>query len=142
MCIRDRKGTLPKLRFGQLYRFRARIGDLAGNSLRVDDPTLGKPEQASNAVGYWRFEPIDPPVVVHRTRVSEGESLERMVIRSNHDASAKDYLETQPFKDAIALPPSQDFGYGAVNERHLVPPKSSQQQCETHGLSLIHISSC
>ncbi len=132
--FKTQKGTLPRLRFGQLYRFRARIVDLAGNSLTVDDPTLGKLEQASNAVGYWRFEPIDPPVIVHRTRVSEGESLERMVIRSNHDVSAKAYLDTQPFKDAIALPPSQDFGYGAVNERHLVPPKSSQQQCETHGL--------
>lgn len=132
--FKTQKSTLPRLRFGQLYRFRARIVDLAGNSLALDDPTLGKLEQASNAVGYWRFEPIDPPVIVHRTRVSEGESLERMVIRSNHDASAKAYLATQPFKDAIALPPSQDFGYGAVNERHLVPPKSSQQQCETHGL--------
>ena len=132
--FKTQKGTLPRLRFGQLYRFRARIVDLAGNSLALDDPTLGKLEQASNAVGYWRFEPIDPPVVVHRTRVSEGESLERMVIRSNYDVSAKDYLTTQPFKEAIALPSSQDFGYGAVNERHLVPPKSSQQQCETHGL--------
>jgi len=128
------KGTLPRLRFGQFYRFRARIVDLAGNSLSLDDPTLGKLEQASEAVGYWRFEPIDPPVVVHRTRVSEGESLERMVIRSNYNASAADYLKTDVFKAAIALPPSQDFAYGAVNERHLVPPKSSQQQCETHGL--------
>lgn len=129
-----RKGTLPRLRFGQLYRFRARIVDLAGNSLSLDDSTLDKLEQASEAVGYWRFEPIDPPVMVHRTRVSEGESLERMVIRSNYNASAESYLKTEVFKAAIALPASQDFAYGAVNERHVVPPKSSQQQCETHGL--------
>jgi len=132
--FKAQKGTLPRLRFGQLYRFRARIVDLAGNSLAVDDPTLGKLEQASDAVGYWRFEPIDPPVIVHRTRVSEGESLERMVIRSNYDCGPKDYLKTEPFKSATALPASQDFAYGDVNERHLVPPKSSQQQCETHGL--------
>ncbi len=128
------KGTLPRLRFGQLYRFRARIVDLAGNSLAVDDSTLGKLEQASEAVGYWRFEPIDPPTVVHRARVSEGESLERMVIRSNYDVSAKDYLATEPFNTAAGLPSSKDFAYGAVNERHFVPPKSSQLQCETHGL--------
>lgn len=132
--FKAQKGTLPRLRFGQLYRFRARIVDLAGNSLAVDDPTLGKLEQASDAVGYWRFEPIDPPVVVHRTRVSEGESLERMVIRSNYDVSAGEYLKTEPFKGATGLPVSQDFAYGEINERHLVPPKSSQQQCETHGL--------
>lgn len=132
--FKAQKGTLPRLRFGQLYRFRGRIVDLAGNSLSVDDPTLGKLEQASDAVGYWRFEPIDPPVIVHRTRVSEGESLERVVIRSNHDCGAKAYLETEPFKSAAALPASQDFAYREVNERHFVPPKSSQQQCETHGL--------
>ena len=132
--FKAQKGTLPRLRFGQLYRFRARIVDLAGNSLAVDDPTLDKLEQASDAVGYWRFEPIDPPVMVHRARVSEGESLERLVIRSNFDCTAKQYLKTEPFQSATALPASQDFAYGEVNERHLVPPKSSQQQCETHGL--------
>jgi hypothetical protein len=132
--FKTRKGTLPRLRFGQLYRFRARIVDLAGNSLEVDDKTLGELEQASNAVGYWRFEPIDPPITVHRTRVSEGESLERMVIRSNYDASPEQYLETEVFTKAIALPDSADFAYGKVNERHFVPPKSSQLQCETHGM--------
>lgn len=132
--FKARKGTLPRLRYGQLYRFRARVVDVAGNSLAHDDPTLGKLEQASDAVGYWRFEPVDPPVAVHRARVSEGESLERMVIRSNFDASAGSYLATEPIASAIAAPASQDFEYGAVNERHFVPPKASQQQCETHGL--------
>ena len=31
-------GSLPRLRFGSRYRFRARAVDLAGNSLGVDDP--------------------------------------------------------------------------------------------------------
>jgi len=147
-------GSLPRLRYGRSYRFRARVVDLAGNSLAVDDPLLDN-TCASDSVGYWRFEPIDPPVIVHRTRVSEGESLERMVIRSNYNVSSKDYsgwlrgesslpissfslhrtpgspaiLEEVPFPDI-----SSDFYYGAVNERHFVPPKSSQQQCEMHGL--------
>jgi len=130
------KGSLPRLRFGHLYRIRARIVDLAGNSLAVDDPAN---EGASKAVGYYRFEPIDPPVLVHRTRVSEGESLERMVIRSNYDVSAERYLNTtEPFKKIIEKtndnPDAYDFHYGKENERHFVPPKSSQQQCETHGL--------
>ena len=129
-----RKGSLPRLRFGHLYRIRARVVDVAGNSLDKDDPSLDELTGASDVVGYWRFEPIDPPVVVHRTRVSEGESLERMVIRSNYDVSAAEYLDDEPFKIAIQLPDSQDFSYSPVNERHFVPPKSSQQQCETHGL--------
>lgn len=120
------QGSLPVLRYGHLYRFRARIVDLAGNSLAANDPSLATLPGASDAVGYWRFEPIDPPVIVHRTRVSEGESLERMVIRSNYDAPPEEYWQT--------LPKSEDFEYGTVNERHFVPPKSSQQQCETHGL--------
>ncbi|WP_119419141.1 hypothetical protein [Desertibaculum subflavum] len=128
------KGTLPRLRFGQLYRFRARVVDLAGNSLSKDDPTLGDLEQASDAVGYWRFEPVDPPAMVQRGRLSEGESLERLVIRSNYDADTANYPATADFAAAIALPASQDFEYPPENERHLVPPKSSQQQCEGHGM--------
>ncbi|MEM9551196.1 MAG: hypothetical protein AAGA05_08480, partial [Pseudomonadota bacterium] len=128
------KGTLPRLRFGELYRMRARIVDLAGNSLSVDDPSISPLEQASNAVGYWRFEPVDPPAMVHRARVSEGESLERMVIRSNFDVKTEDYLQTPDFLSASGGPESADFEYTATNQRHLVPPKSSQQQCELHGL--------
>ena len=128
------KRSLPRLRFGQLYRFRARTVDLAGNSLAPDDPSLDELEQASDAVGYWRMEPVDPPVLVHRERVSEGESLERMVIRSNFNMTADEYLQTEKFVAATEEPQSIDFKYTAENERHVVPPKSSQQQCETHGL--------
>ena len=39
--FKAQKGTLPRLRFGQLYRFRARVVDLAGNSLDRDDKTIG-----------------------------------------------------------------------------------------------------
>ncbi|MBW4709950.1 hypothetical protein KX928_19375 [Roseobacter sp. YSTF-M11] len=134
VTYRVQKGTLPKLRFGQLYRMRARYVDVAGNSLHLDDPTLDPLEQASDAVGYWRFEPIDPPAIMGRARLSEGESLERLVIRSNYDATPQEYLSTPDFSTSIATPASQDFEYTARNERHVVPPKSSQQQCETHGL--------
>lgn len=132
--FRALKGSLPRLRFGQLYRMRARLVDLAGNSLALDDSTLGELEHATGAVGYWRFEPVDPPALVQRARFSEGESLERLVIRSNHDADAATYLTTPDFADAAGQPASQDFEYLEVGERHAVPPKASQQQCEQHGL--------
>ena len=143
------KGTLPRLRFGRLYRIRARVVDLAGNSLALDDDTNSEYEGASNAVGYLRFEPIDPPVVVQRRRVSEGESLERMVLRSNFNVDPKGYVnsevlwkavksDTQPFDPNVVheyiTSENNDFDYCITNERHFVPPKSSQSQCETHGL--------
>ncbi|MGC3937314.1 hypothetical protein ACOTTU_05870 [Roseobacter sp. EG26] len=134
VTYRVQKGSLPKLRFGQLYRLRARYVDVAGNSLALHDPTLDPLEQASDAVGYWRFEPVDPPALMGRAHLSEGESLERMVIRSNFDATPQQYLSTPDFSTSIAEDPSADFEYTAQNERHVVPPKSSQQQCETHGL--------
>lgn len=123
-------GSLPRLRFGRRYRMRARLVDLAGNSLDVQDVDV---QHASDPVVYRRFEPIDPPALVQRARLSEGESVERMVIRSDFDASAKAF-NTQagtPFdqaKDTAA------FDYTVVNERHVVPPKASQLLAETHGM--------
>jgi hypothetical protein len=128
------KGSLPRLRFGTPYRLRARIVDLAGNSLSHEDGSLEKDPNASQPVTYWRFETVDPPAMLHRSRTSEGESLERMVIRSNWNADPAAYLGTPELAAAIALPASADFEYNAVNERHLVPPKSSQLQCEQHGM--------
>lgn len=132
--FRALKASLPRLRFGAAYRFRARLVDLAGNSLAFDDPSLKEDDNQTDPVTYWRFEPVDPPALLQRARNSEGESLERLVIRSNWNASAGDYLQTPAFSVAIASPASADFEYGPVNERHIVPPKSSQLQCETHGL--------
>ena len=126
------KGSLPRLRFGVPYRFRARIVDLAGNSLRWDDPSLEQDPDVTQPVSYARFEPIDPPALVPRARMSEGESLERMVIRSNWDQTPEEYLDSEAFAEAIELPASADFDYTAVNERHVVPPKASQLQCEQH----------
>lgn len=125
------KGSLPRLRYGMPYRLRARLVDLAGNSLALEDPSLEKDDNSTQPVTYWRFEPVDPPALVHRTRASEGESLERLVIRSNRGQDPEAY-RTSP--DFVAAAVSPDFAYGAVNERHVVPPKSSQLQCETHGL--------
>ena len=132
--FKARPGTLPRLRFGHDYRFRARIVDLAGHSLALHDPDLDELEQATEAVSYLRFEPVDPPALVHQHRVSEGESLERMVLRSNAEHTPDSYLSSPDFKKAIQDPASADFEYVATNVRHVVPPKSSQLQCEQHGL--------
>ena len=128
------RGSLPKLRFGVAYRLRARVADLAGNSLAPEDPSLENEDNVTDPVVYWRFEPVDPPALVHRSRTSEGESLERMVIRSNWNADTESYLTSPAFAAARVLPASAAFEYTASNERHAVPPKASQLQCEQHGL--------
>lgn len=132
--FRAEPGSLPRLRYGVQYRLRARLVDLAGNSLDARDPSLREEANVTRPVGYWRFEPVDPPALVQRARTSEGESIERLVIRSNADVDAKAYLLTPDFAAASALDESMDFEYGPVSERHLVPPKASQQLCETHGM--------
>lgn len=129
--VKAAPGSLPRLRFGQAYRMRMRLVDLAGNSLAFDDGSLDKLEEASEPIAYLRYEPLDPPVLSLRGRVSEGESLERMVIRSNFGQSCASYLAGAPY--AGNLPTDSGFAYAAVNERHMVPPKTSQSMAEQHG---------
>ena len=125
-------GSLPRLRFGLSYRMRARLVDLAGNSLELDDRSLGALEEASELVPYLRYEPLDSPVLSLRARVSEGESLERMVIRSNFKQTSAQYLQEPPY--AGNVPAESGFAYPEASERHVVPPKTSQLMAEQHGV--------
>ena len=125
-------GSLPRLRFGLSYRMRARLVDLAGNSLEWDDPSLGALEEASELVPYLRYEPLDPPAISLRARVSEGESLERVVIRSNFKQTSIQYLQEAPY--AGNVPTETGFAYAEAAERHLVPPRTSQLMAEQHGV--------
>jgi hypothetical protein len=109
------KGTLPRLRFGALYQFRARAVDLAGNSLAADvvlDDVYSLPP---HPVPYLRLEPVIAPAVVLRApldpNTTPGESVHTIVVRSN-------------FNTHIA----------AIAERHIAPPKTSQNMAETHGM--------
>jgi hypothetical protein len=70
-------GSLPLLRFGRKYLFRARIADIAGNSLpwTTDDKTHATP----NETVFRRFEPVPTPLVIPTRKIgaeSPGESLE------------------------------------------------------------------
>jgi len=118
-------GTLPRLRFGHTYRMRVRAADLAGNSKPAESKDAG---QASEQHTFERFDPVVPPAVLLRNRVSEGESVEHMVIRSNYNQSSGDYAAR-----ALAAINNPDFHYSEVNERHIAPPKTSQQMAELHG---------
>ncbi len=104
-------GSLPRLRYGVAYRVRARAVDLAGNRLDMNDKSLADNQHATDILVYGRMEPVPPPVTVMRSRITEGESVDHVVIRSNYD---------RPFE--------------AASERHIVPPKVSQSLAEEHKL--------
>jgi hypothetical protein len=104
-------GSLPRLRYGATYRMRARAVDLAGNRLAMGDKALSGDKHASEPLVYGRFEPVPPPVTVMRKPITEGESENHIVIRSNYNTH-----------------------FEAVSERHIVPPKTSQTMAEEHYL--------
>jgi len=107
-------GTLPVLRFGRRYRFRARAVDLAGNGVAFDPAaTAASFVHATAPVTYGRFEPIPSPTVVMRSLATESESAETIVIRSNYNVSDPTVVGS---------------------ERHVLPPPMSQLMAEEHGM--------
>lgn len=120
-------GSLPSLRFGRRYRFRARAVDLAGNSLALGDAfgdvvsTLWALPQDPEGFAYLRYEPVAAPLIVLRDAAAvtdAGSALDRMVIRSWNDAVEKD---SQPADTHAA-------------ERHLLPPRTGVEMGERHGM--------
>lgn len=128
-------GTLPRLRFGHSYQLRARTVDLAGNALTIEKArdlldrmrTLGRPEVYLPIQGqqlpYKRFDPIASPTLVLREELTEGETADVMVIRSNGPATT-----TASYATSLG-----DVRYHGFNDRHIAPPKSSQRMSERHG---------
>ena len=133
------KGSLPKLRYGNTYRLRARMVDLAGNSLKHDEPDPKGFSLATAPKVFARFEPVASPVVVQRSDPkggvkivpgaqpdkkiktvdwgSPGESVERLVIRS---------YNAGPDLDKVASTQTSD--------RHMAPPKTAQLPAELAGM--------
>jgi hypothetical protein len=105
------QGSLPPLRFGRSYRMRARTVYLGGTGLGPADPDPADFTQATDEAVYARFEPVPAPDVIPRSAKTEGEHVDRLVIRSNYDT-----------------PPETD------NTRWIVAPKISQLGAEQHGM--------
>lgn len=120
--------SLPRLRFGRGYQMRVRAVDLAGGGEVLD--SAGE-SQASDLVIYGRYEPLLPPTLVPRAPFTEGESTERMVIRSDYDRNTDEYINSPDVQAAIQ---GQIYSYENFNDRHVVPPKTSQLMAETHSM--------
>jgi hypothetical protein len=124
-------GTLPRLRFGTTYRIRARVVDLAGNSLAFNAPNLTDFSLATAATVYSRYEPVVAPAVVLTKTLdgtkSPGESLGRVVLRSNYDATAANYATV--YSQLVSDPT-----YTGYTLRLIAPPQTSEQMAERHSM--------
>ena len=120
-------GSLPRLRFGESYRLRVRVVDLAGNALRWDDPlavvlanSLGLPKYPEG-LPYLRFEPLPSPQIVLRDErgvTGPGSAVDRIVIRTYNDDPSKD-------GDPANL---------TANDRHIAPPRATIDLAEKMGM--------
>ncbi|MEM9839288.1 MAG: hypothetical protein AAF830_09045 [Pseudomonadota bacterium] len=114
-------GTLPRLRYGWSYRMRARIVDLAGNSVEFSPSDVQPSSAVTSETMFRRYEPVEPPLptLVRKNgttmplRPSEG--THQVVIRTLNDT---------PDKNTI---PTTDR-----SERHIVPPRVTQRMAEAH----------
>lgn len=118
-------GSLPPLRFKGQYTLRARVADIAGGGLDLADPTPDA--YRTLPISYGRYEPVLPPGVTVLTgvdpeKLGPGEAIEHLVIRSDPTAGL-----------GIAQYAAQ-FGYRRDEQRRLLPPTTSQQIAEQHGM--------
>jgi len=125
-------GSLPRLRFGHTYRLRARVVDLAGNSVALADAPDPSPNnvQASPLQRYYRYDPVIPPAVIPAAPIvnSLGESLERPVIRSTIE------YHDNPHPTSTLASRLEVTAETSKPARHVAPPRSTPNMAETYGL--------
>ena len=119
-------GSLPALRFAHEY---CTCECASSTLLRQRSVDMRDPDDsvATAPVPYRRFDPVLPPTLVPRAAFREGDSIERMVIRSDRGVSASEYAASHPAHDAA--PPLR-----AVDDRHLLPPSAAELTVEMSGL--------
>jgi hypothetical protein len=110
------RGSLPRLYFGRQYRLRARIADLVGGGLQLDE--VGHDEERTEVFTHRRFEPIPPPELVPTHKYEDGEGHERLVIRSDRSVAVAEYARTH--------------GYRPYDLRQILAPKSSVELAMQH----------
>ncbi len=117
-------GSLPRLRYGRRYWLRARAVDLAGNSLALLAKDFGPEQSKKNAQPYFRFDPISAPAIalVKPTPATidapaEGESMERVAVRSFNDTPPQNLVPT-----------------AQRARRFAVPARTTQREAEQHGM--------
>jgi hypothetical protein len=116
-------GTLPALRFGRGYRFRLRAVDVAGQADPLDPTSTDFSRSFPSAAParHLRFDPVLSPLLVPAAPMTEGESVDTLVLRPDPGLAGvvssllAPILGTQPI-------------------RHIAPPKVSAGLVEEHGM--------
>lgn len=120
-------GSLPSLRFGRRYRVRARVVDICGNSIALDNPQLEQLTarlslpQDPDGFAYLRYEPVISPLVVIRDEkamTDPGSQVDRLVIRTFNSDLSLDNMAA----DLTAC------------DRHILPPRASVEIAERLGM--------
>jgi len=115
-------GDLPRLRFGTTYRFRARMVDLAGNSVAFSEGDVAKDPggtgdsdpTVTRALVHKRYDPVKPPTIVPVDGPKPSETAHVVVVRSYHD----------PITHAVITEDSA---------RHITPPRIPVTMAEAEG---------
>lgn len=125
------------------------VSHLAATLLGSGSPTGAAVQRALAGAtalrAFLRWDPVPPPAIVARAEFTEAESLRVLVVRSG-------VTQAEPGGEVVVTPPSAyapaaEAALQAADpaapagapffrersERHLVPPKTSQQQAELHG---------
>ncbi|MFD5555057.1 hypothetical protein ACFWIA_14625 [Streptomyces sp. NPDC127068] len=140
VTCRPAKNSLPELRFGRIYQLRARVADIAGGGLDVDDRDADS--QPTGEVPYTRWEPVPPPeltvppgllvpdparpgrFLVDAKVLGPGGTLERLVVRTTPRPDGS--FRTEDFDG--------DAAYPANDRRTLSAPPTTFQLAEQHGV--------
>jgi hypothetical protein len=118
--LRPRPASLPALRFAETYAIRARVADMAGGGLALDDPDADRCAISEQA--YRRYEPVPSPGVrldADPAALAPGEEVDRLVIRSAPGVGV----------DAF---PAQNPGYDLHARRSLRQPHVGLSIAEQH----------
>jgi hypothetical protein len=108
------------------------FGDAAVADLRIVEAVTST---VTSPRPFLRWDPILPPAVVPRQPYSEGESLHTLVVRSGialTDDGEVQRTGPKPYAEAT-LTDHPDLAWREDSQRHLAPPKTSQQEAERHG---------
>ncbi len=114
-------GTLPRLRFGKTYLLKVRAVDMAGNSPSLQLFPHNPAQTMIRGIVYRRFEPTTSPILLAGNTYRDGETLDKLVVRSNFDKTV------QAFEQSFSTTFKDD------SVRHLLPPRGSQELAELHG---------
>lgn len=118
----------------RLHAVEAAFAGVKPSQMLADDALVPVDDTVTEVVPFLRWEPVLEPTVVPRFPYTEGESLTTVVVRSGvSDTGAISDPATYVAATTSAFP-ALGLHWRADSQRHLLPPKTSQLECELHGL--------